>query len=96
MCDQMTHIAALARRPNISVQVLSRQGAHVGLMGAFAMAETTDVLVVHLEHIAEGLTTDTPAIVAQANLRFDLLKSDAYRRSDSLALIEERVEKWKS
>lgn len=58
------------------------------------MAETTDAFVAHLEHIADGLMTDSPATVAQASTRFDALKADAYRRSESLTLIEEIAEKW--
>lgn len=96
MQDQLMRVAAMARRPNITVQIISRKGAHVGLQGAFDMAETADAFVVHLEHIAEGLTTDSPALVALASLRFDSLRADAYRRSHSLALIEEMVETWNS
>jgi transcriptional regulator with XRE-family HTH domain len=95
MQEQMTHLAAMARRPNITVQVIPRQGAHVGLTGAFALAETADAFVGHLEHIADGLMTDSPAMVALASTRFDSLKADAYRRSESLTLIEEMAEKWK-
>ena len=95
MQDQMTHLAAMARRPNITVQLIPREEAHVGLTGSFDMAETTDAFVAHLEHIADGLMTDSPAIVAQASTRFDALKADAYRRSESLTLIEEMAEKWK-
>jgi hypothetical protein len=95
MQDQMTHLAAMARRPNISVQLIPREEAHVGLTGSFDMAETADAFVAHLEHIADGLMTDSPAIVAQASTRFDALKADAYRRSESLTLIEEMAEKWK-
>jgi len=95
MQDQMTHLAEMARRPNITVQVIPREGAHVGLTGAVSMAETADAFVAHLEHIADGLMTDSPAIVAQASTRFDALKADAYRRSESLTLIEEMAEKWK-
>ena len=95
MQDQMTDLAAMARRPNVTVQLISREEAHVGLTGAFSMAETSDALVAHLEHIADGLMTDSPAIVAQASTRFDALKADAYRRSESLTLIEEMAEKWK-
>jgi transcriptional regulator with XRE-family HTH domain len=95
MQDQMTHLAAMARRPNITVQVIPREGAHVGLQGGFDMAQTPDALVAHLEHIAEGMTTDSPAIVAEASIRFDSLRADAYRRSESLILIEEMAEKWK-
>ena len=95
MQDQMTHVAEMARRPNITVQVIPREEAHVGLTGALSMAETADVFVAHLEHIADGLMTDSPAIVALASTRFDALKADAYRRSESLTLIEEMAEKWK-
>jgi hypothetical protein len=96
MQDQMARLAAVARRPNVTVQMIPREGAHVGLQGALDMAETPDVLVAHLEHFAEGMTTDSPAIVAEASLRFDSLRADAYRRSESLALIEDMAEKWKS
>jgi hypothetical protein len=48
--------------------------------------DPADAFAAHLEHIADGLMTDSPAIVAQANARFDALKADAYRRSESLAL----------
>ena len=95
MQDQMMHLATMARRPNITVQVIPREEAHVGLTGALSMAETADVFVAHLEHIADGLMTDSPAIVALASTRFDALKADAYRRSESLTLIEEMAEKWK-
>ena len=95
MQDQMTHLAAMTRQPNIAVQLIPREGAHVGLQGGFDMAQTPDALVAHLEHIAEGMTTDSPAIVAEASMRFDSLKADAYRRSESLILIEEMAEKWK-
>ena len=95
MQDQMAHLAVTARRPNVTVQVISREGAHVGLTGAVDMAETADAFVVHLEHLADGLMTDSPAIVAQTSTRFDALKADAYRRSESLTLIEEMAEKWK-
>ena len=95
MQEQIAHLAAVARRPNITVQLIPREEAHVGLTGAFSMAETADAFVAHLEHIADGLMTDSPAIVAQASTRFDALKADAHRRSESLTLIEEMAEKWK-
>ncbi len=95
MRGQMVHLTGMARRPNVTVQVIPREGAHVGLTGAFSMAETADAFVAHVEHIADGLMTDSPAIVAQASTRFDSLKADAYRRSESLILMEETAEKWK-
>jgi len=84
----------MARRPSITVQVIPRIGAHVGLSGAFVMAETPESQVVYLDHIADGMTTDSPAIVTQVSTRFDTLRTDAYRGADSLLMIEEMAEKW--
>jgi Domain of unknown function (DUF5753) len=55
MRDQLAHLAGMARRPNITVQVIPRIGAHVGLSGAFVMAETPESQVVYLDHIADGM-----------------------------------------
>jgi transcriptional regulator with XRE-family HTH domain len=94
MRDQLTHLARMACRPNITVQLLSRSDAHVGLQGAFVIAETPDAQVVNLEHFADGMTTDSPATVAVVNERMDTLRTEAYRGSESLALIEEMAERW--
>ena len=94
MHDQISHLAALAARPRVTVQLLPGTGAHAGLQGAMAMAETPDACVVNLEDFADGRTTDSPIIVAQVNERFDTLRSDAYRRSESLTMLEESAERW--
>jgi transcriptional regulator with XRE-family HTH domain len=94
MRDQFAHLASMARRPTVTVQVIPRAGAHAGLLGGFVMAETAESQVVYLDHIADGMTTDSPAIVTQVSTRFDTLRTDAYRGADSLMMIEEMVEKW--
>jgi hypothetical protein len=94
MHDQLSHLAEMAARPRTTVQVIPRVGAHVGLSGAFSVAETPDIQVAYVDHIADAMTTDSPAIVAMVSERFDVLRSEAYRRSESLTLIEEMAEKW--
>ena len=94
MRDQLAHLAGMARRPNVTVQVIPRTGAHVGLQGGFVMAETPESQVVYLDHIADGMTTDSPAIVTQVSTRLDTLRTDACRGADSLMMIEEMAEKW--
>jgi transcriptional regulator with XRE-family HTH domain len=94
MHDQLCHLADMAARPRTTVQVIPRVGAHVGLSGAFGIAETPDTHIAYLDHIADAMTTDSPAIVAMVSERFDVLRSEAYRRSESLTLIEEMAEKW--
>ncbi len=95
MHDQLAHVAGAARRPNITVQVIPRAGAHPGLEGAFVIADTPGLRVAYVEHAAEGMTTSDPAIVAEVELRFDSLRTEAYRGSESVALLEEMAETWK-
>jgi hypothetical protein len=84
----------MARRPTVTVQVVPRTGAHVGLLGAFVLAETAEAHVAYLDHIADGMTTDSPAIVAQVTTRFDVLRTEAHRGSKSLKMIEAVAEGW--
>jgi transcriptional regulator with XRE-family HTH domain len=39
MREQLVHLAAMSRRPNITVQVIPNTGAHLGLLGAFTVAD---------------------------------------------------------
>jgi transcriptional regulator with XRE-family HTH domain len=94
MSEQLRYLAAAAARPKVAVQLLPGQGAHVGLQGAMNMAETPEVCVVNLDDFTDGRTTDSPVTVAQASERFDTLRLEAYRASESLALIESAAETW--
>jgi transcriptional regulator with XRE-family HTH domain len=94
MADQLERLAAAADQPTITVQLVSRTGAHVGLLGAFVLAETADARVAYLDHIAGGVTTDSPAIVGQVSMRFDVLRTEAFKGSESRTLIEAAAESW--
>jgi transcriptional regulator with XRE-family HTH domain len=94
MAEQMTHLADMARRPNVTIQLIPGKAAHVGLSGAFAVAETPETTVAYIDHAADAMTTDSPAIVATVQSRFDSLRTEAFRGSESLALIEEAAERW--
>jgi transcriptional regulator with XRE-family HTH domain len=96
MSDQMVRLVELGRRPNITVQLIPRKGAHVGLSGAFAIAETAETTVAYIDHQADAMTTDSPATVALLCSRFDSLRTEAFRGSESLALIEEAADRWAS
>jgi transcriptional regulator with XRE-family HTH domain len=96
MAAQLVRLAELARRPNITVQVLSRDSVHTGLSGAFAAAQTADNLVIYKDDFTDGTTTDIPAAVSQAITRFDILRSEAYRRSESLEIIDKAEQEWQS
>jgi transcriptional regulator with XRE-family HTH domain len=96
MHDALTHLAAAARRPNITVQVMSDVGGHPGLLGAFAIAGLSGGnSIVYLETAADGQTVEDPGTVTQIELRFDALRTDALTGRASLSLIERLAEEWK-
>jgi hypothetical protein len=95
MHEQLCHLADLARRPNVTVQVISRVGAHPGLSGAFGIAEKSDRhTVAYLETAADGQTVEDPATAAEVELRFDALRTEAFRGTESLVLIENEADRW--
>ena len=96
MHDQLDHLADMARRPNITVQVIPGTGAHPGLLGAFAIAEVARFTpIVYLETAHDGQTLEDPEVGAAMTLRFDALRTEALTGSASLSLIEKLVEeRW--
>jgi DNA-binding XRE family transcriptional regulator len=97
MADQMRHMATMAARPNITVQVIPwGPYAHVGLSGAFAVAQTAGTTVAYLNHQVYSTTTDSPAMVAAVIATYDHLRTEAYRGSESLDLFTRAAERWGS
>lgn len=93
---QLGHLAGMARRPNIAVQVLPRDRPHPGLLGAFVIAELRDsAAIVYLENAHDGQTIEDAATVTHMTLMFDALRVEALPGSASLNLIEETAERWK-
>lgn len=97
MREQLKHLARMARRPHIVVQVIPLEaGAHEGMRGgAFIIAEFEDAPIVAYQdtalsgQIIEG--NDETHVLAHA---WDTLRLEALPRAASLRLIEERVERW--
>ena len=90
MHDQLVHLAEMAERPMIKVHVIPAEvGAHIGLLGAFAIAGFADDApgIVYYESPDEGQTTTDPATVARIILTFDTLRSEALPRGASQDLI---------
>jgi transcriptional regulator with XRE-family HTH domain len=97
MRDQLAHLAAMSRRPNITVQIIPNTGAHPGLLGAFTVADLGGSAgIVNLEDIADGRVTDDAATVSMVALRFHSLRGDALSKGASRDLIEGVIkERWK-
>ena len=97
MNGQLLHLAEMARRPNITVEVVPYSaGAHGGLLGAFVIAEFEDApAIVYLETAAGGQIAEEPSMVAQVMLSFDTLRSEGLPRGASRDLIMKVAEqKW--
>jgi DNA-binding XRE family transcriptional regulator len=96
MHTQLSHVVEMARRPNITVQVIQGMGPHLGLSGAFGIAEMIDRhRIVYLETAAEGQTAEDFPTVAGIELLFDTLRTEACKGTESLALIENAADRWK-
>lgn len=95
MAAQLAKLAEFARRPRVTLQVLSAACTHTGLVGAFVIAEAAEhPVVAYLESVLGGQTVQDPGMVEMATVVFDTIRTDAFSRVESLELIEEGVRQW--
>jgi hypothetical protein len=93
MREQLWHLADLSERPNIILEIVPLSaGAHTGLLGAFAIAQSDDVARVgYLDTASDGYVVDGRSAVADLMLVFDTLRSEALTRTGSRDLIVKRA-----
>jgi hypothetical protein len=96
MQEQLLCLAEMSQRPGITIEVVpASAGAHSGLLGACAIAETEGrSTVVYLETLAEGFVVEAAKAVMAINLTFDMLRAEALPRGASRDLIVKEAEKW--
>ncbi|WP_128432038.1 helix-turn-helix domain-containing protein [Streptomyces cyaneus] len=90
MAEALRHVADLARRSRVIVQVLPfSAGAHKSMEGSLRLMDFEDAPpLVYLEGPSTGRLEDDPATVAQLRFTFELLTASALSPQKSLALIE--------
>ncbi|MFJ9147087.1 Scr1 family TA system antitoxin-like transcriptional regulator [Streptomyces sp. NPDC102270] len=90
MAEALRHIAGLARRNRVIVQVLPLSaGAHAAMDGALKLMEFEEAPpLVYFEGVGTGRLEDDPATVSQLRFTFDLLVASALSQEKSLVLIE--------
>ena len=91
MAAQLAHLAGVARLPNVTIQVVPNI-AHAGLLGGFALTERA----AYVETAVAGQVFEDAEIIADLLTRFDTLRNEAFRASESLTLIERMCEEWKA
>ncbi|HEY5394497.1 MAG TPA: helix-turn-helix transcriptional regulator [Trebonia sp.] len=97
MRDQLLYLAAISRRPNVTVQIIPNTGAHPGLLGAFTFADLGGPpAIVNIEDIADGRVTEDADTVSMVALRFHSLRGDALSKGASRDLMEGMADqRWK-
>lgn len=90
MAEALRHIAGMARRSRVLVQVLPfSAGGHAAIQGALKLMEFEAAPpLIYFEGVRTGRLDDDPTTVAQLRFVFDLLVASALSREKSLALIE--------
>lgn len=98
MQDQLYHLADMSERPRITVQILPADvGAHVGLLGAFAVATFAEdgSVIAYLESPDEGTTIKDPDRVERIVVSYDALRDEAFSARASRDLIRKVAEeRW--
>ena len=90
MAEALRHIAGLAHRNRVIVQVLTFDaGAHPAMEGAIKLMDFEDAPpLVYFEGPGIGRLEDDPATVHRHRLTYDLLTAGALAPENSLALID--------
>jgi transcriptional regulator with XRE-family HTH domain len=97
MYEQLTRLAEMSERPNISVEVVpASTGANAGLSGGFQLASCDGAPDVLNMNGVQDVTEERQALVRNATRIFDLVRGDALPRAASRALILEAAEQWKT
>jgi len=94
MRDQFLHLAQMALRPNITIEVVPfSAGGHYALLGALNIIESDGApRVGYLETANEGYIVETPATIAAMMLTFDTVRAETLSRGASLDFIRNRAD----
>ncbi|WOX23631.1 helix-turn-helix transcriptional regulator [Streptomyces solicathayae] len=96
MAGALSHVAALARRRRLIVQVLPfGAGAYGAMEGSLKLMSFKDApTLAYLQGLNAGRLEDDPGAVRRHELTYDLLGADALSPRESLALIETLAEDY--
>ena len=97
MHDALIHVAEMALRPNIVLQVVpSTKGANAGIGGAFDIASADGTPDTLRTDGVEDQTTENRSLVRKHRTAFNRVRGDALSRDASRDLILKVAEQWKT
>src|SRR4029079_16830708 len=91
--EQLERLLTLAELPNVTIQAVPNV-AHAELTGGFAIAEAVNESAAYIETALTGQVFEDPTVVLELSARFDALRTEALRGTESLRLIEEVAREW--
>ena len=94
MADQLERLLAVAALPNVTVQVVPNV-MHAEVAGGFALAEAPKGPAAYIETALTGQVFEDIKVVLELSARFDALRTEALRGTESLRLIEEVTREWR-
>ena len=94
MADQLDRLLTLAELPNVTIQVVPNV-EHSGLTGGFAIAEKLKGSAAYIETALGGQVFEDDLSMRTLSIRFDALRTEAMRGTESLRLIEELASEWR-
>ncbi|NVI88517.1 helix-turn-helix transcriptional regulator [Actinomadura sp. BRA 177] len=96
MREQLAHILAIEKRPNISIDIVPRAARYYsGLAGSFTILSfPNSVDVAYGEMAGQGMLIQEPRIVANFAVTYNSLRGDALRVEESRALITTVMEEY--
>jgi transcriptional regulator with XRE-family HTH domain len=96
MLDQLRHLLAMARRPNVHIQIVPfGSGWHPGLEGHFIVIDPElPTAVVHIENRKSGLFLHEEKDVDLYLDAITMLRRAARNQSESMAIVAERLAGW--
>ena len=94
MADQLERLLAVAALPNVTIQVVPNV-MHGEVSGGFALAEAPKGPAAYIETALTGQVFEDINVVLELSARFDALRTEALRGSESLCRIEEVAREWR-
>jgi transcriptional regulator with XRE-family HTH domain len=91
MAAQMRRLQEVASMPRVTLQVLPAI-AHPCNASEVIIADSA----AYCEHMAGGYAYTDPAVVSSLSVRFDALRAECYRASESMTLIERMYGSWET
>ena len=94
MAEQLERLLTLAELPNVTIQAVPNV-THAELTGGFAIAEAVNGSAAYIETALTGQVFEDSKVVLELSARFDALRTEALRGTESLCLIEEGAREWR-